>query len=115
MKLSVIIAGRQLLEELAKMEMDAAGALAFTDFLRTAFTAIQDFEKKRADYFLKYGEEKGEGEERRIEILPENEKKFNSAIKRSLNKEIDVDPIHIDSLGIKISPAKIINVEGLFV
>lgn len=115
MKLSVIVGSRQLLEDIAKMDMEGAGSLAFAAFLKVAFTAIQDFETKRAELFRKFGEEVGEGEERRLQITPDNEKKFNTAIKRGLNKTIDVEPINIASLGIKISPAKLVNADGLFV
>jgi len=114
MKLNDIIASRALLEELAKMDMNGAAALKFAEFLKVAFTAIQEFETKRAELFHKFGEEAGEGEEKRLQIIPENEKKFNTAIKRGLNKEVDVDPIDIASLGINISAAKIINAGGLF-
>jgi len=115
MKLSVIVGSRQLLEDMAQMEMDGVGSLEFAEFLRIAFSAIQAFETKRAELFRKYGEEVGEGEERRLQILPENEKKFNSAIKRGLNKEINVEAVNMSSLGVKISPAKLVNAEGLFV
>ena len=115
MKLSIIVAARPLLEEMAKMDMNGAGALAFAGTLRVAFIAIQEFETKRAELFRKHGEEIGEGEEKRIQILPENEKKFNASIKRGLSKDIDLEPINIESLGIMISPAKLVNIDGLFV
>lgn len=115
MKLSVIVAARPLLEEMANMEMDGAGALSFAGTLRIAFTAIQEFEAKRAELFQKYGEETGEGEEKRLQILPENEKKFNAAIKRGLGKEIDMEQVSISDLGITISPSKLVNTDGLFV
>ncbi len=114
MKLSVIIGSRQLLEEMAKMEMEGAAALSFTGFLKEAYSAIQEFETKRAELFKKYGEEVGEDEEKRIQILPDNEKKFNAAIKRGLNKEIEIEPVDIASLDIKISPAQLISASGMF-
>jgi hypothetical protein len=43
MKLSIIVANRALLEEMAKMEMNGGAAVDFAEVLRVAFTAIQDF------------------------------------------------------------------------
>jgi peptidoglycan-associated lipoprotein len=48
------------------------------DFVKNILVEIQDFEIKRAELFRKYGEEVGEGDQKRLQVKPENEKKFNS-------------------------------------
>jgi len=114
MKLSEIVGLRPTLEKIAGMEMDGAVALKFANFVKGVLIEIQDFEIKRAELFRKYGEEIGEGDEKRLQVKPENEKKFNAAIKRGLNKEIKFKPFDIASLGIKVTPADLVNATGLF-
>jgi len=114
MKLNEIINVRPALEKIAGMEMDGAQALKFAKFTKDVLMPLQDFEVKRAELFRKFGAEEGEGDQRNIKILPENEKKFNAAIKRALDKEIKVGPFDITKLGIKISPAELVNALGLF-
>ena len=114
MKLNEIINVRPALEKIAAMEMDGGQALKFAKFTKDILLPLQDFEVKRAELFRKFGVEEGEGDQRNIKILPENEKKFNAAIKRALDKEIKVGPFDITKLGIKISPAELVNALGLF-
>ena len=114
MKLNEIVGLRPALEKIAGKEMDGAMALKFAKFTRDVLIEIQDFEVKRAELFRKYGEETGEGEEKRIQIIPENEKKFNTAIKRALNKEVKVKPFDLTKLSIQISPAELLNALGIF-
>ena len=114
MKLNDVVGGRTVLEKMAAMEVDGGVALGFAEFVRGTLMEIQSFEVKRAELFQKYGVEEGEGEGKNIRILPENEKKFNTAIKRALNKEIDAEPFDVSSLGIKISAAELVNALPLF-
>ncbi len=114
MKLNDVVGMRPTMEKIAGMEMDGAVALEFANFAKSILMEIQNFEMKRAELFRKYGEEMGEGEEKRIQVKPENEKKFNTAIKRGLNKEVDIEVFDIASLGIKIAPVDLINATGLF-
>lgn len=115
MKLNEIIGAKPILEKIAAKEMEAAAALEFAKFVKVIAIAIQDFEVKRTELFQKYGKATGEGEERRIQVLPENEKKFNAAIKRALNKDVDVNPFDMSVLGVVISPVELVNATDLFV
>ena len=114
MKLNEIVGLRPTLEKIAGKEMDGAVALKFAKLVREVLMEIQGFEVKRAELFNKLGETSGEGEEQKVQILPENEKKFNTAIKKALDAEVKVKPFDIASLGIKISPAELVNSVGLF-
>jgi len=114
MKLNEMVGARPTLEKMAGWEMEGGVAREFAEFVKDILVEIQSFEVKRADLFRKYGAEEGEGETRNIKILPENEKKFNSAIKRVLNKEIGLEPFDIASLGINIIPSELINALPLF-
>jgi len=114
MKLNDAVAARKTLEKLAGMETDSVSALQFATFVRDVLVEIQDFEMKRAELFQKYGVEEGEGEQKNIKILPENEKKFNTAIKRALNKELKIEPFAILNIGIAITPLDLINALPMF-
>jgi len=114
MKLNEVVGCRPTLELIAGKEMDGGAALEFANFAKGILMEIQDFEMKRAELFRKYGEELGEGEEKRIQVKPENEKKFNTAIKRALGKEVNVEPFDLATLGIMISPAELVNATMLF-
>ena len=114
MKLNDVVGLRPTLEKIAGMEMEGGVALEFANFVKSIMIEIQNFEMKRAELFRKYGEEMGEGEEKRIQVKPENEKKFNAAIKRGLSKEVGVDPFDIASLGIMVAPTDLVNATGLF-
>jgi len=114
MKLNDAVGARPALEKLAGMETDSESALQFAAFVRDVLMEIQDFEMKRADLFKKYGIEEGEGEEKNIKILPENEEKFNAAIKDALNEEIRIEPFAIANLGIAVTPLDLINALPLF-
>ena len=114
MKLNEIVGLRPTLEKIAGKEMDGAVALKFAKFTRDILMEIQGFEVKRAELFKKFGEVSGEGEEQKVQILPENEKKFNAAIKKALNAEVKVKPFDIASLGIQVAPAELVNSVGLF-
>jgi len=114
MKINEMVGARPTLEKVAGMEVDGGKAREFAEFVKDVLVAIQEFEVKRAELFRKYGEEEGEGAEKNIKILPENEKKFNTAIKRALNKEVDLAPFDLASLGISIAPADLVNALPLF-
>ena len=114
MKLNEVVGLRPTLEKIAGKEMDGAVALEFANFVKSILIEIQDFEMKRAELFQKYGEEMGEGEEKRIQVKPENEKKFNAAIKKGLDKDLNIKPFDIAALGIRVSPADLVNATGLF-
>ena len=114
MKLNEIVGLRPTLEKIAGKEMYGAVALKFAKFTREVLTEIQSFEVKRAELFNKYGEVSGEGKEQKVQILPDNEKKFQTAIKKALDAEVKVKPFDIASLGIKVAPAELVNSVGLF-
>ena len=114
MKLNDAVGARTALEKMAGMEMDTTSALVFAAFVKDVLIEIQSFEMKRAELFRKYGVEEGEGKERNIKILPENEKKFNAAITRALNKEIKIEPFNLESINISVKPTDIINALPLF-
>jgi hypothetical protein len=114
MKLNEVVGARPTLEKVAAMEMEGGVALEFAIFVKNVLIPIQEFEVKRAELFQKYGVSEGEGENKNIRILPENEKKFNTAIKRALNRDIGVEPFSLASLGIGIAPSELINALPLF-
>lgn len=114
MKLSEVVGLRPVLEKITAKETNGAAALKFAKFVRDILVAIQEFEAKRAELFQKYGVAEGEGEQQSIKIKPENEKKFNAAIKRALSKDLKLKPFDIASLGIDIAPADLINALPLF-
>lgn len=114
MKLNDAVGARPALEKMAGIEMDTASALKFAKFVREVLTEIQAFEVKRAELFRKYGVEEGEGKEKNIKILPENEKKFNTAITRALNKEIKIKPFDLTSINIAVTATELINALPLF-
>ena len=115
MKLNEVVGLRPVLEKIAAKEMDGAAALEFANFVKDILIEIQGFEMKRAELFQKHGvETEGEGGQKGLQIPPENEKKFNTAIKRALGKEVKVEPFDIATLGIMVSPADLINATGLF-
>jgi len=114
MKLSDAVGARSALEKMAGTDMDTASALKFATFVRDVLIEIQSFEMKRAELFQKYGVAEGEGESKNIKILPENEKKFNAAIKRALNKEIKIKPFDLTSINIAVKPTELINALPLF-
>ena len=114
MKVSDVIGLRPVLEKMANKEMDAAVALKFAKFIREVLMEIQDFETKRAELFQKYGKAEGEGDQQMVKILPENEKKFNTAVKRALNKELKVKPFPIATLGIELAASDLVNALALF-
>ena len=114
MKLNDAIGARPALEKMAGMETNSVSALQFALFVREVLMEIQNFEMKRAELFQKYGIEEGEGEQKNIKILPENEKKFNAAIKRALNKELKIEPFALENLGIAVTPLELINALPMF-
>ncbi len=114
MKLNDAVGAKPALEKLAGIETDSISALQFATFVRDILMEIRNFEMKRAELFQKYGVEEGEGEQKNIKILPENEKKFNAAIKRALNKELKIEPFDIANLGIAIAPLDLINALPMF-
>jgi len=112
MKINELINFRPTIEKIARKEMTSFAAFEFAKFTRSVLTAIQDFDTKRAELFKKYGEvvdDKGN-----IKIKPENEKKFNTAIKKLLDFEPDIEPFEIALLNIEISPVELVNTIGLF-
>ena len=70
MKVSELIALRPAIEKLAGKEYDIAVALEFAKFARKVLEAIQEFENKRADLFIKYGEKQEDGN---LKIAKKNE------------------------------------------
>jgi hypothetical protein len=114
MKVSEIVSTRPLLEKIAAKEMDSGAALEFAKFTVEVLKEAQAFDMKRAELFEKYGESEGEGKEKSITIKPENEKKFNAAIKRAVGKDVEIEPFDLSSLGIIIAPADLINALPLF-
>ena len=114
MKLNEVVMTRPLIEKIAAMEIDASEAKEFAVFAREVLKAIQDFEVKRAELFQKYGIQEGEGPDARLVVPQQEEKKFNAAIKRALNKDLDVEPFDLASLGIKLTPAELVNALALF-
>jgi len=114
MKVNDVIGLRPILEKIANKEMDAGVALKFAKFVREILVEIQNFETKRAELFQKYGKAEGEGDQQVVKIIPKNEKKFNAAIKRALNKELKVKPFPIATLGIEISASDLVNALALF-
>ena len=114
MKLNDAVTARVTLEKMAGMEMSPKAALDFAEFVRNVMVEIQNFEIKRAELFRKYGEEAGEGEEKRLQIPTENEKKFNAAIKRGLSKDLKIEPYNIANLEIALTPTDLINALPMF-
>lgn len=114
MKLNEIVGAKPTLEKIAGKAMFPPTALEFAIFIRNVLMEIQNFEIKRAELFQKYGVEEGEGESKSIKILPENEKKFNAAIKRALNADVNIEPFELVSLEVEISPADLVNALPLF-
>ena len=114
MKLGELVTMRPALEKIANKEMDPIVALGFAKFLRTIFMEIQSFEMKRAELFQTHGEVSGEGDKKRMQILPENEETFNNAIKEALDEDVEVPTFEIVNLGCGIAPADLVNVVGLF-
>ena len=116
MKVNEMVLGRPAMEKIANMEISAGVSLEFANFLKSILIETQDFETKRAELFSKYGveEEEGESEQKNIRILPENENKFNTAIKIILDRDVDIEPFNLASLGIEIPPAELVNALPLF-
>lgn len=114
MKVSDIAGVRPILEKIAGKEMDAKVAVKFANFLRDVLVEIQAFEAKRAELFQKYGELAGEGDNKTVQIPEANQKKFESAMKRALNKKVEIKPFDLGSLGVSVSPADLINALPLF-
>lgn len=114
MKLSDVVGTRQLLEKIAGIEMNANEAVGFATWTVEVLKDIQAFDVKRAELFRKYGEEQGEGADARLVIPEANTKKFNAAMKRLLNKDVEVEPFDLSSLNIHIAPADLINALPLF-
>jgi hypothetical protein len=112
MKVSELIAIRPQVEKIAQKEMDMQSALVIAKFTRTMLEAIQEFEKKRADLFEKYGEKPDESGN--IVVKEENKTKFQNAIKRALGKNIKIEPIDTKKLGLVIAPADLINCLSVF-
>lgn len=111
MKVSDLLNAREAIEKIARMEMDAAAALSFAKFTKEVLLVVQDFEKKRAELIKKYGEPDNQGN---VRVKQENQKKFNSAMKRALNKKVDIEPFDIFSAGFEIAPSELINAIELF-
>ena len=115
MKLKELVTIRPALEKIAGMEMDAVVALGFATFLREILIIVQEFEMKRGELFQKYGEFSGEGEDKMLKILPENEEKFNGAIDEALDVDVEVPTFDIVNLvDLKITPVDLINIVSLF-
>lgn len=115
MKLSEVVGLRPVLEKIAAKEMEGSAALEFANFVKSVLIEIQNFEIKRAELFQKHGVEiENDEKQKGLQIPPENEKKFNAAIKRALNTELKIEPFDLASLGITIAPADLINATGLF-
>jgi len=115
MKVSDVIGFRPTLEKIANKEMDGKTALKFAKVVRAALEEIQEFETKRADLFIKYGEEITDNEGKKgVRIKKENETKYNTAIKKVLSARSKLVKVDIASLGIEIAPADLINSLALF-
>ena len=111
MKVSDAILMKPLVEKFAAQEMDAAVAMKFAAFAKDVLTASQEFEVKRAQLFEKYGEQVDS--DGNWKIKEENEKKFQAAIKRALNKELEIEAFDMSNSGLKVSPADVVNVLSL--
>jgi hypothetical protein len=78
---------------------------------RKVLEAIQTFEVARADLFVKFGEKQDDGN---IQIKPENEEKFQAAIKKGLNKQVKIMPLLVSKLNLDVAPADLVNCLKLF-
>ena len=107
MKVSDAILMKPLVEKFAAQEMDAAVAMKFAAFAKDVLTASQEFEVKRAQLFEQVDSDGN------WKIKEENEKKFQAAIKRALNKELEIEAFDMSNSGLKVSPADVVNVLSL--
>ena len=106
MIVSDLVAIRPALEKLAEGEYPFEVSLKIAKFTRECIEAIQEFEAKRMDYFKKYGEQLEDGN---LQIPAENEKKFKTAITRSLNKNVKIEPLKAAELGAMVKPVDLLN------
>ncbi len=114
MRLNDLVNFRPTMEKIAAIEMEPAVAFEFAKFVRVVAVELQNFEAKRADLFRKYGGAMGEGEEQRLQILPENEKEFNAAIQRTLDTEVGIEPFDLSILNLGITPLDLVNSIDMF-
>lgn len=111
-KINELVNLRPLLEKIATAEMFPTPALAYANFVRGIFEALQSLEVQRAAFFRKYGKEQEDGGYR---ILPEHEEAFQTAIQKELEKEVEIERFPIMSLGeFKLTPAELVNALVLF-
>lgn len=111
-KINELVNLRPMLEKIATEEMYPKAALAYANFIRGIFEALQNLEVQRAGLFRKYGKEQEDGGYR---ILPENEEAFQTAIQKELEKEVEVERFPIAILeDMKLTPAELVNALILF-
>lgn len=111
MKISELVALRPAIEKLATKEYDLPTAIEFAKFTRKILEAIQEFEQKRSDLFIKYGEKTEDG---KFIIKPENETKFKAEIQKGLNKAVKITPLSVAKLDMNVAPADLINCLSIF-
>lgn len=111
-KLNELVGLRPMLEKIATEEMNPKSALAYANFIRGIFEALQNLEVQRAGLFRRYGKEQEDGGFR---ILPENEEAFQTEIQQALNREVEVERFPIELLSeTKLAPAELVNALMLF-
>ena len=110
-KLNELVNLRPMLEKIATEEMDPVSALAYANFVRDIFEALQNLEVQRGALFRKYGKEQEDGGFR---IIPEHEEAFQTEIQKALNKEVEIERFPINLLEIKLTPAELVNALILF-
>ena len=104
MKVSDVVEAMKMLDGIAKKEMYGAGALEFANFAYELIMISKEFETKRLELIKKYGEVIEEDGTKRFQVLPDNEKKFKTAVKKLLNKnQLYVNLSEIDDEDFKVS------------
>jgi hypothetical protein len=83
--------------------------------LRRIDEEIANYEQARLSAFRQYGEEKGEGGEKRLEVLPERQQEFFAAMEELHRSEVEfaLDKIPLSALGddVKLSAADLLALE----
>ena len=112
MKLGDLIAVRPAIEKIASGQHNFSAAIEFAKFTRKILMTIQEFEIKRSELFNKYGVKKTE--DNTIVVPPESEASFKKEMKEILERNIEIEPLDVSTLEMKVAPADLINCLELF-
>lgn len=111
MKLRELVPVRGVIEKLASKEYELETSLVFAKFTRQILEKLQTFDILRSNMINKYGTKDSEGG---VQIKPEFQETFKSEMEKILDQEVQIEPLDVSKVNMKVAPADLINILNLF-